>query len=55
MIEININTLSQVNLYVPSIPDASMQLVSILVKRKGTISGNLERCEVISKQSPKSI
>lgn len=49
-----IMTFSHVMRKFPSIPATSIALMSILVRRNGTFSGNLERLIATSKQSPKS-
>lgn len=36
-------------------PDTSMALTIMRVRRKGTFSGNFSRCWLASKQSPKSM
>ena len=48
-------TFSHVSLYVPAMPVCPIATVIILVSLNGTISGYLDLCFVISKQSPKSI
>lgn len=48
-------TCSQVFLKLPSMPEISIALTSILVSLNGTNSGHLSRFIATSKQSPKSI
>ena len=46
---------SPAHLKLPSMPDTSMALTIMRVRRKGTFSGNFSRCMLASKQSPKSM